>query len=188
MAVRASNPKSAEQLLTCYYESGFTVPIDTTYLLPHCNGKPILTILSTFEILSNFNTNACQSKMRDCSKSLEEWCLEGARKGVAFRLRSWRKLRKGKKEEGRGNSRMAPFLSHEAIEKRHLFALSLRFASSPSSSIRSNIKQLHAIALKMNKPCLRLEILQYILGLGKRCGLKVIQNSLELAVKVLVKN
>ncbi|GMH87205.1 hypothetical protein TrST_g6238 [Triparma strigata] len=190
-SVRASNSRAAEQILTQYYLSGYDLALDTASLRRRCRDRGTLVVLGATEIIKNLQTGTSQSKMMDAASSLEEWCKDGAKKGMSFRLQSWRQLRKSAKEGGSAptstkasSSRMAAFLSHEAIQKRHKFAVSLQRAAR-EVGVKESLLKLDVIVNKMNKPCLRLEILQYILSLESKYSLKMVQNALGMAIRLV---
>ena len=181
----------AEQILTQYYLSGYDLALDTASLRRRCRDRGTLVVLGATEIIKNLQTGTSQSKMMDAASSLEEWCKDGAKKGMTFRLQSWRQLRKFAKEGGSAptstkasSSRMAAFLSHEAIQKRHKFAVSLQRAAR-EVGVKESLLKLDVIVNKMNKPCLRLEILQYILSLESKYSLKMVQNALGMAIRLV---
>ena len=91
-----------------------------------------------------FFTGGGKERLREVADAMEEWCDKGAKKGVTFRLSSWKKQRSrsqtfsggGCEGEGGGNSatvnsnsRLTAFVSQEAVKKRRIYAASLREAA-----------------------------------------------------------
>ena len=75
---------------------------------------------------------------------------------------------------------MSAFLSHEAIQKRRDFALTLNNAGS-LGSLPLSLAALKTIADRMNKPCLRLELLRHVFDLNGAFSLDMIQKALRVA-------
>jgi hypothetical protein len=83
-------------------------------------------------------------------------------------------------------SNMMAFLSNKAVDNRKKFARELRNAAEVTSfdSLRF-LKAIHSMLQAMNSPCLRLELLQYILGLDNRYSIAHVSRSVELAATCL---
>jgi hypothetical protein len=104
---------------------------------------------------------------------------------VAFRVASWRDQRA---DEGDShiavadNSKFMAFVSNKAITNRKAFAQQLRRAVSATDlkDLRF-LRTIFEIVNSMHSPCLRLELLQYVLGLDNRTSVAQIQRSIELA-------
>jgi hypothetical protein len=74
------------------------------------------------------------------------------------------------------------FVSNKAITNRKAFAQQLRKAVSATDlkDLRF-LRTIFEIVNNMHSPCLRLELLQYVLGLDNRISVAKIQRSIELA-------
>lgn len=108
---------------------------------------------------------------------------------MAFRLASWRDLTTAQgdlKIATEGNSNFMAFVSNKAINNRKRFAEQLRhsIANTNFESIEF-LKEIHAILGTMHSPCLRLELLQFILGLDNRYSIAHVARSVELAATCL---
>lgn len=108
---------------------------------------------------------------------------------MAFRLASWRDLTTAQgdlKIATEGNSNFLAFVSNKAINNRKRFAEQLRhsIANTNFESIEF-LKEIHAILGTMHSPCLRLELLQFILGLDNRYSIAHVARSVELAATCL---
>jgi len=81
---------------------------------------------------------------------------------------------------------MMAFLSNKAIDNRKKFAKQLRDAAAVTEfdSLRF-LKAIHSMLAQMNSPCLRLELLQYMLGLDNRYSIAHVSRSVELAATCL---
>lgn len=125
----------------------------------------------------------------DASTALLEWCDRGAKHGMAFRLASWRQQKRSNKRNNSNSasepaSRMSAFLSHEAIQKRRDFAVALNNAGNMSLAL--SLAALKAVADRMNKPCLRLELLRHVFDLNGAFSLTMIQKGLNHACEAYV--
>ena len=84
------------------------------------------------------------------------------------------------------DSNFMAFISNKAIANRKRFAEQLKDASAVTDfhSIRF-LQAIHKLLSQMNSPCLRLELLQYILGLDNRYSVAHVKWSVELAATCL---
>ena len=108
---------------------------------------------------------------------------------MAFRLASWRDLTAAQddlKIATEGNSKFMAFVSNKAINNRTRFAEQLRHSVEQTNfeSIEF-LKEIRAILGTMHSPCLRLELLQFILGLDNRYSVAHVARSVELAATCL---
>jgi len=84
------------------------------------------------------------------------------------------------------NSNFMAFVSNKAISNRKAFAQQLRDAVTVTDF--NDVRFLQAIddmLSKMHAPCLRLELLQYVLGLDNRYSVAHVARSVELAATCL---
>lgn len=81
---------------------------------------------------------------------------------------------------------MMAFLSNKAIDNRKKFAKQLRDAAAVTEfNSLLFLKAIHSMLAQMNSPCLRLELLQYMLGLDNRYSIAHVSRSVELAATCL---
>ena len=74
------------------------------------------------------------------------------------------------------------FVSNKAISNRKTFAQQLRAAASQTDFADVRFLQaLFEMTNRMHSPCLRLELLQYVLGLDNRYSVAHVKRSIELA-------
>ena len=74
------------------------------------------------------------------------------------------------------------FISNRAISNRKKFAGQLRDSvSHVDFGSVTFLQSIHGIVSRMHSPCLRLELLQYILGLDNRYSVAHVARSIELA-------
>ena len=84
------------------------------------------------------------------------------------------------------NSNFMAFISNKAISNRKKFAKQLRDATEVTEfDSLQFLKSIHSVCAAMNSPCLRLELLQYILGLDNRYSVAHVTRSVELAATCL---
>ena len=78
------------------------------------------------------------------------------------------------------------FISNKAILNRKQFAQQLRDSVSKTNFESIDfLKSIHAMVSSMHSPCLRLELLQFILGLDNRYSVAHVARSVELAATCL---
>jgi hypothetical protein len=111
--------------------------------------------------------------------------VEYGEQSVAFRIASWRDQRA---DEGDSriamatNSNFMAFVSNKAITNRTKFAQQLRQAASQTDFTDAGfLRTIFEIVDNMHSPCLRLELLQYVLGLDNRFSVAHVKRSIELA-------
>ena len=115
--------------------------------------------------------------------------MENGEQSLTFRLASWHDQRVAQgdlKIATVQDSNMMAFVSNRAVTNRRKFATSLRQAVSHTDFQSLDFLQaIHKIVEKMQNPCLRLELLQYILGLDNRYSVAHVARSIELAATCL---
>lgn len=126
-----------------------------------------------------------------CNIPVGSYCrwIEKSEHSVAFRLASWRDLTAAQgdlKIATESNSNFMAFVSNKAISNRRRFSQQLRHAIAHTSFEGIEfLKEIHAILKTMHSPCLRLELLQFILGLDNRYSVAHVARSIELAATCL---
>ena len=108
---------------------------------------------------------------------------------MAFRLASWRDQRAAQNDlkiAFEDNSNFMAFVSNKAITNRKNFAKQLREAAQQTdfNDVRF-LRAVYSMVQKMHSPCLRLELLQYVLGLDNRYSIAHVRRSIELAATCL---
>mmetsp|Transcript_9327 Transcript_9327/g.17567 ORF Transcript_9327/g.17567 Transcript_9327/m.17567 type:complete len:158 (+) Transcript_9327:3-476(+) len=116
--------------------------------------------------------------------------IEKSEHSVAFRLASWRDLTAAQddlKIATENNSSFMAFVSNKAISNRRRFSQQLRHAIAHTKfeDTIEFLREIHAILKTMHSPCLRLELLQFILGLDNRYSVAHVARSIELAATCL---
>jgi hypothetical protein len=119
---------------------------------------------------------------------VEEWVNYGEQ-SMAFRISSWYDQRAAQgdlKIATQNDSEFMAFVSNKAISNRRTFAQQLRDAAGNTDfgDVRF-LLAIQQILSKMHSPCLRLELLQYVLGLDNRYSVAHVARSVELAASCL---
>mmetsp|Transcript_14861 Transcript_14861/g.21534 ORF Transcript_14861/g.21534 Transcript_14861/m.21534 type:complete len:940 (-) Transcript_14861:133-2952(-) len=163
-------------------------PLDTDRLRSATNSDGLLSVLGAAEVLKSIQTNAAKKRAMEAAQSIEEW-IEKSENSVAYRLASWRDLTTAQddlKIATENHSNFMAFVSNKAITNRKKFAEQLRYAvDSTNFEGIEFLKSIHSIVSTMHSPCLRLELLQFILGLDNRYSVAHVERSVELAATCL---
>ena len=159
-------------------------PLDTDRLRSATNSDGLLSVLGAAQVLKSMQDGGAKKRVEEAVLAIEEW-VEKGEQSVAFRLASWRDQRAAQgdlKIAMEHDSNFMTFISNKAIANRKKFATQLRDAVSATDfeSLRF-LQSLHALVASMHSPCLRLELLQYILGLDNRYSVAHVARSIELA-------
>lgn len=163
-------------------------PLDTDRLRSATNSDGLLAVLGAAQILKAMQDGSAKKRTEECFLAVEEWVSQGEQ-SMAFRLASWRDQRAAQDDleiaVDRDSSFMA-FVSNKAISNRKNFAQQLR--QSVEQTDFNNMRFLAAIyeiTNRMHSPCLRLELLQYALGLDNRYSIAHVRRAVELAATCL---
>lgn len=159
-------------------------PLDTDRLRSATNSDGLLAVLGAAQVLKSMQDSGAEKRVEETVLAIEEW-VEKGEQSVAFRLASWRDQRAAQgdlKIAMDNDSNFMTFISNKAIANRKKFAKQLRGAVTATDfeSLRF-LQSLHALVASMHSPCLRLELLQYILGLDNRYSVAHVARSIELA-------
>ena len=111
--------------------------------------------------------------------------IEHGEQSMAFRLASWRDQRAAQGElkiAMENDSSFLAFLSNKAVSNRKAFVAQLKqTVYSSDFNDAKFLSAVEAILSRMHSPCLRLELLQYVLGLDNRYSVAHVSRSVELA-------
>ncbi|KAL9179411.1 hypothetical protein ACHAXT_008701 [Thalassiosira profunda] len=163
-------------------------PLDTDRLRSATNSDGLLAVLGAAQVLRAMQDGGAKRRVKESIDSIEEW-IENGEQSVAFRVASWRDQRAAQgdlKIAMENDSNFMAFISNKAISNRKKFAQQLRDAAAVTDfDSLSFLKAIHAVCAQMHSPCLRLELLQYILGLDNRYSVAHVTRSVELAATCL---
>mmetsp|Transcript_16793 Transcript_16793/g.21247 ORF Transcript_16793/g.21247 Transcript_16793/m.21247 type:complete len:159 (+) Transcript_16793:884-1360(+) len=131
---------------------------------------------------------AAKNRAIEAIEAIEEW-IDKSENSVAYRLAHWRDLTAAQgdlKIATESSSHFMAFVSNKAIHNRKKFAEQLRESIKKTNFESINfLKSIHDMVSTMHSPCLRLELLQFILGLDNRYSVAHVARSVELAATCL---
>ncbi|KAL7540184.1 hypothetical protein ACHAXR_010591 [Thalassiosira sp. AJA248-18] len=163
-------------------------PLDTDRLRSATNSDGLLAVLGGAQVLRAMQDGTSRRRVKESIDSIEEW-IENGEQSVAFRVASWRDQRAAQgdlKIAMENDSNFMAFISNKAISNRKKFAKQLRDAAAVTDfDSLLFLKAIHLVLSQMHSPCLRLELLQYILGLDNRYSVAHVTRSVELAATCL---
>jgi len=163
-------------------------PLDTDRLRSATNSDGLLAVLGAAQVLKAMKDGSAQKRAAESIFAIEEW-IEHGEQSMAFRLASWRDQRAAQGDlriATQNDSNFLAFVSNKAISNRKTFARQMKDAVANTDF--KDVRFLHAILeilSRMHSPCLRLELLQYVLGLDNRYSVGHVERSVELAVTCL---
>jgi hypothetical protein len=159
-------------------------PLDTDRLRGATNSDGLLAVLGAAQVLKAMQDGGAKKRVQEVVAAVEEW-VESGQQSLAFRISSWydqRAAQSDLKIATESNSSFAAFVSNKAIANRQSFAKQLREAASATDFTNMQfLMGIDEILSRMHSPCLRLELLQYVLGLDNRYSVAHLARSVELA-------
>jgi hypothetical protein len=163
-------------------------PLDTDRLRSATNSDGLLAVLGAAQILKSMQEGGAKKRTEESFLAVEEWVQQGEQ-NMVFRLASWRDQRAAQGDleiaVDRDSSFMA-FVSNKAISNRKNFASQLREAVEQTDfNDMRFLTAIYDIVNRMHSPCLRLELLQYVLGLDNRYSVAHVKRAVELAATCL---
>lgn len=163
-------------------------PLDTDRLRSATNSDGLLAVLGAAQVLRCMKDCGAKRRVSEVISALEEW-VEYGQHSVAFRIQSWQKQRAAQgnlKIAMETHSNFMAFSGKKAISNRKTFAQRLRDAAEATDFTDARfLLAIHEIVCTMHAPCLRLELLQYVLGLDNRYSVAHVGRSVELAATCL---
>lgn len=152
------------------------------------SAKGILVVLGAAQILKTITTTSAKRRAEESFEAVEEWVHHGE-ESVAFRVASWREQRADEADANiamSNDSKFMAFVTNKSVNNRRKFAQQLRKAA-PEDSFSSVgfLQGMYDIVDHMHSPCMRLELLQFILALDNRYSVELIKESIELAATCL---
>lgn len=159
-------------------------PLDTDRLRSATNSDGLLAVLGAAQVLKAMQDGSAKRRTEESFLAVEEW-VEHGEQSMTFRLASWRDQRAAQDDlqiAFDNNSSLFAFVSNKAITNRKKFAKNLRDAIKQTDFSDVNfLRAIYSIVQQMHSPCLRLELLQYVLGLDNRYSIAHVRRSIELA-------
>ena len=112
--------------------------------------------------------------------------IEKGKKSLAFRVSSWQEQRGAQSNllAAENDSLFLAFVSQKAIKNRQKFSQQLRKSVKDYTDLKF-LKSIHEMLNTMKHPSLRLELIQYILGLDNRYSIAIVKESVNLTATCL---
>ena len=163
-------------------------PLDTDRLRSATNSDGLLAVLGAAQVLKAMQDGGAKKRVKECIGAIEEW-VEHGQNSVAFRLASWHDQQAAQadlKIAMENDSSFMAFVSNKAVVNRKAFAAKLKAAAFEADfqSVKF-LQAIHEMVSNMHSPCLRLELLQFVLGLDNRFSVAHLARSVELAATCL---
>ncbi len=183
-----TNPNEMKDLSAEFHPPPPPPPLDTDRLRSATNQDGLLAVLGAAEILKSMQNEAAKKRTLEAVEAIDEW-INKSEHSVAYRLAHWRDLTAAQgdlKIATESSSHFMAFIGSKALDNRKRFAQQLREAvvATNFESI-AFLKSIHEMVSTMHSPCLRLELLQFILGLDNRYSVAHVARSVELAATCL---
>jgi hypothetical protein len=163
-------------------------PLKTDHLRASTNSFGLLTVLGAAQILRAMQDGSCKRRLKESVSAVEEW-VDLGEKSIAFRIASWNDQRAAQGDlhiATEQNSKFMAFVGTKAISNRKAFAGQMRqVLTVVKFTCVETLQGINQILSKMHSPCLRLELLQYVLGLDSRYSVEHCKRSVELAATCL---
>lgn len=140
----------------------------------------VLAAIGATILLDEFASGRMMSRVDEACKELEGWLHDSD--SLFFRLQSWRELQAHHVLSQSPN--VTSFVTHKAITNRARFHDALLELEDCNDALGC-MSKLHDIVGELHHPCLRLEMLQHILGLGDRYDLKAVLDVSTIAERIL---
>jgi len=134
-------------------------------------------------VLEEFTSGLMMPRILAACQRLEAWLQDSS--SVIFRLRSWNELNSNH-VQGAGPD-IKSFVSKKAIVNRQQFynALLELQKYEESHDVLHGMTKLYSLVGSLHHPCMRLEMLQKILGLDDRYNLEAVAGVASLALQVV---
>jgi hypothetical protein len=143
----------------------------------------ILAPVVAMVTLDDFASGRMLPRIVDSRKRLESWLRKA--NSPMFRMQSWQKLTCYR--SGGDAPALSAFVTHKAIENRHRFYGDLVELEhlAKSRDLLQGMQKLQGLIDQLYHPCMRLEILQSILGLDEQFDLQTLNTVSNLANSVI---
>lgn len=163
-------------------------PLDTDRLRSATNSDGLLAVLGAAQVLRAMKDGSAKKRTEEVISALEEW-VEHGEHSVAFRIASWQKQKAAQGDLNinvEHNSNFMAFAGKKAITNRKHFASRLHKAAEATDFTDARfLLAIKEVISTLHSPCLRLELLQYVLGLDNRYSVAHVARSVELATTCL---
>jgi len=130
--------------------------------------------------LDEYTSGRMSAHINEACQKLETWLADST--SIMFRIKSWHEL-SAHHPTSEGPS-FSSFVTQKAISNRQMFLCELIKLKS-CQDILDSMEKLCALVNELHHPCLRLELLQHILGLDSGFDLKRVHDVVALAYEVV---
>lgn len=183
-AVYASNLVAARLLITragpLAVKHPDTVSVaQVVAIVQNTSTESMLPLVGALSVLAVVNSGEMARRLKEALSTLEQWLEQSD--SLSFRVASWRNMK------NHPDSKMLPFVGNQAIVNRTKFYNSLQRLANCEGLLYYLI-ELSMIVSSLHHPCLRLDLLQYILGLDTRFTASCLRETVDLAVRCAVSN
>jgi len=143
----------------------------------------VLKAVGAAIILEELASGRALPRIAEDRRRLEDWVAVSG--SVLGRLQSWQQLRGESKTSG--GPQLTSFVTHHAERNRTAFYHSLLELQEYEGKhdILNGVQKLQQMVSSMHHPCLRLELLQHILGLGSCYELDTLHGAVDLARRLV---
>eukprot|EP00667_Euglena_gracilis_P005369 EG_transcript_5404 len=141
--------------------------------------EQMLPLVGVFVVFASIHTGGMKKRLKDALDTLKNWLDQSA--SLPFRMASWHSM----KNENHPDSRMLPFIGGQAITNRTKFYDALRKLED-CDSFTHYLIELSVIVSGLHHPCLRLDLLQFILGLDNRYSATILRETIDLALRCAI--
>lgn len=177
-ATYASNVAAMEEIVKIaspivLYNSSVYVAETVHWLCRDVYSAPMLIMYGALKVIGSVATGVTYGRLTEATDVLQQWIKKA--NSLYFRIDSWRKLKQAGKETG-----LLTFMTGKAIANRRNFCNALTCLAQCAEK-GLYLMTLGRIIENLHKPCLRLELLQYILGLDARWTLQMVLASCRTA-------
>lgn len=145
----------------------------------------MFVVMGAYRIIGALSTGQTNGRLNEATLMLEDWLAKS--NSLMFRIGSWRKQASEQEADGAGPSpRLVSFLNGRAIVNRSTFRTALLDVGACLEKGQYLVK-LGGLVDRMHAPCLRLSLLQYIVGVDQRWQLPLIKGSCKMALEMIAK-
>eukprot|EP00667_Euglena_gracilis_P002089 EG_transcript_2088 len=184
-AVKSDNVIAAVQLV----KQAFPITVDNPSLSKmidklhtlcfQVTSTEMLVPLGAYTALCYFLSGQSRGRVAEACEVLAEWIRQSG--SLPFRLQSWKEQRAKALGEAQAAPGLAPFIGQKAVQNRTAFRQALQDELSTAQNAVQFFMRLCSLLTPLQRPCLRLELLQYITGLHGQYSVGVMRRTAEFA-------
>eukprot|EP00669_Euglena_mutabilis_P004824 TRINITY_DN16186_c0_g1_i1.p1 TRINITY_DN16186_c0_g1~~TRINITY_DN16186_c0_g1_i1.p1 ORF type:complete len:337 (+),score=118.95 TRINITY_DN16186_c0_g1_i1:64-1074(+) len=146
-------------------------------IMQNVRAEAMLPLVGVFVVFATVSNGDMQRRLKEALTTLKLWLEQSD--SLSFRMASWRGMK------NHPDSKMLPFVGNQAVMNRTKFYDAL-LKLEKSHGVLHCLVQLSVIVSGLHHPCLRLDLLQYILGLDTRYHAVCLRETIDLALRCAV--